>query len=554
MMVLNRGKKAKQIILTGILLLFTVSIILAVPPTITKKTTTTTNPLNPTTQTTTMVEGRNSNGDEGATEWNQTFGRTGEDEGYCVEQTSDGGYIITGSITDSFGAGGFNVWLIKTYPNGTEEWNQTYGGTDYDMGYSVEQTSDGGYIITGFTDSFGAGGFNVWLIKTYPNGTEEWNQTYGGTDLDEGLCVEQTIPDGGYIITGSTNSFSVGGGDDDVWLIKTYPNGTEEWNQTYGRTDDEKGKGVEQTSDGGYIITGWTRSFGDGDEVWLIKTYPNGTEEWNQTYGRTGNEWGYCVEQTTPDGGYIISGWTNSFGDGSEVWLIKTNANGDTIWNQTYGGTGSEDGRCVEQTADGGYIITGGTTSFGDPDVWLLKTDANGNEVWNQTYGRADQDWAWCVEQTSDGGYIITGYTESYGAGDIDVWLIKVFHDVPFIDQPADIVYEEGSIGHNITWHPRDPVNPHMFNVTRNETLVNSSAWDGGDITVNVDGLSIGTYIFNCTVNDKLGFSASDTVMVTVTEAPEEEEEEGFPWLWLGVGVVVVAAGIGAAILYFKKE
>ena len=445
MMVLNRGKKAKQIILTGILLLFTVSIILAVPPTITKKTTTTTNPLNPTTQTTTMVEGRNSNGDEGATEWNQTFGRTGEDEGYCVEQTSDGGYIITGSITA--------------------------GPDDYD-----------------------------------------------------------------------------------VWLIKTYPNGTEEWNQTYGRTDDEKGKGVEQTSDGGYIITGWTRSFGDGDEVWLIKTYPNGTEEWNQTYGRTGNEWGYCVEQTTPDGGYIISGWTNSFGDGSEVWLIKTNANGDTIWNQTYGGTGSEDGRCVEQTADGGYIITGGTTSFGDPDVWLLKTDANGNEVWNQTYGRADQDWAWCVEQTSDGGYIITGYTESYGAGDIDVWLIKVFHDVPFIDQPADIVYEEGSIGHNITWHPRDPVNPHMFNVTRNETLVNSSAWDGGDITVNVDGLSIGTYIFNCTVNDKLGFSASDTVMVTVTEAPEEEEEEGFPWLWLGVGVVVVAAGIGAAILYFKKE
>jgi len=552
MMVLNRGKKAKQIILTGILLLFTVSIILAVPPTITKKTTTTTNPLNPTTQTTTMVEGRNSNGDEGATEWNQTFGRTGEDEGYCVEQTSDGGYIITGSITA--GPDDYDVWLIKTYPNGTEEWNQTYGGTDYDMGYCVEQTSDGGYIITGFTDSFGAGGFNVWLIKTYPNGTEEWNQTYGGTDLDEGLCVEQTIPDGGYIITGSTNSFSVGGGDDDVWLIKTYPNGTEEWNQTYGRTDDEKGKGVEQTSDGGYIITGWTRSFGDGDEVWLIKTYPNGTEEWNQTYGRTGNEWGYCVEQTTPDGGYIISGWTNSFGDGSEVWLIKTNANGDTIWNQTYGGTGSEDGRCVEQTADGGYIITGGTTSFGDPDVWLLKTDANGNEVWNQTYGRADQDWAWCVEQTSDGGYIITGYTESYGAGDIDVWLIKVFHDVPFIDQPADIVYEEGSIGHNITWHPRDPVNPHMFNVTRNETLVNSSAWDGGDITVNVDGLSIGTYIFNCTVNDKLGFSASDTVMVTVTEAPEEEEEEGFPWLWLGVGVVVVAAGIGAAILYFKKE
>ncbi len=502
MMVLNCGKKAKQIVLAGILLLFTVSIVLAVPPTITKKTKTT-NPLNLPIQTTTLTEGRNSNSEEGAMEWNQTYGGTDFDEGYSVAQTSDGGYIITG-VTGSFGAGQEDVWLIKTDENGIEEWNKTYGRADPDGGYCVEQTSpDGGYIITGVTGSFG-GGAEVWLIKTDENGIEEWNKTYGRAGSDGGYCVEQTVPDGGYIITGYTYSF---GGGAEVWLVKTNASGAEEWNQTYGRAGIDRGRCVVQTTDGGYIITGSTTSFGGGDEVWLIKTYPDGAEEWNRTYGGAGADYAYCVRQTT----------------------------------------------------DGGYIITGDTSSFGDPDgdVWLIKTDASGNEKWNQTYGATDEDWGYCVEQTGDGGYIITGGTNSFDGRGYDFWLVKVFHDVPVIDQPDDIVYEEDSTGHNITWHPRDPVNPHMFNVTRNDTLLNSSSWDGGDISVNVDGLSVGTYLFTCSVNDKLGFSASDTVMVTVTVAPEEEpeeEEEGFPWFWLGVGILVAVAGVGATIFYFKKE
>jgi len=638
-MVLNRGKKAKQIILTGILLLFTVSIVLAVPSTITKKPKTATPP-NLLTQTTIMVEGRNSNSNEGATEWNQTYGGTDFDEGYSVAQTSDGGYIITG-FTGSFGAGQEDVWLIKTDENGIEEWNQTYGRADPDGGFCVKQTSpDGGYIIAGATDSFG-GGSEVWLIKTDENGIEEWNRTYGGAGADWGFCVKQTSPDGGYIITGWTYSF---GGGSEVWLVKTNASGAEEWNQTYGRAGIDRGRCVVQTTDGGYIITGSTTSFGDGDEVWLIKTYPDGAEEWNRTYGGAGADYAYCVRQTS-DGGYIITGDTGSFGDpDGDVWLIKTDASGAEEWNQTYGGTDVDMGFFVVQTSDGGYIITGGTTSFGDieGDVWLIKTDASGNEKWNQTYGATDEDWGYCVEQTSDGGYIIAGGTNSFDGRGYDFWLVKVFHDVPVIDQPDDIVYEEGSTGYNITWHPRDPVNPHMFNVTRNDTLLNSSSWDGGDIMVNVDGLSVGTYIFTCTVNDTVGFSASDsvtvtvtpditppiidepadityeegetgysitwkprdanphmynitmngtliafgdwgggaitidldlivgtyificsvndtsgnsasdTVIVTVTEAPEEEE--GFPWLWLGVGIVLAVAGIGAAILYFKKE
>jgi len=350
--------------------------------------------------------------------WETTLGGIEEDVGYSVQQTTDGGYIVTGT-TRSFGNGNDDIYLIKTDVNGIEQWNKTFGGTDREWGHSVQQTTDGGYIITGTTKSFGIGFTNVYLIKTDGNGDSLWTKTFGGTDGAEGFSVQQTT-DGGYVITG------IGGADVDVYLIKTDGNGVAQWIKTFGGAYGDGGNSVQQTTDGGYIITGGYSYFLTNSttaDFYLIKTDVNGIEQWNKTFGGTNWDWGYSVQQTT-DGGYIITGSTESFGNvGSDVYLIKTDGNGIEEWNQTFGGTDLDIGFSVQQTTDGGYIITG--FEGADVDVYLIKTDGNGIEQWSQTFGGTDYAGGTSVQQTTDGGYIITGSTESFGSNNDDVYLIK---------------------------------------------------------------------------------------------------------------------------------
>ena len=358
----------------------------------------------------------------------KTLGGWMDDSGKYVQQTTDGGYIITG-MTSSYGAGDYDVWLIKTDSAGKKKWDRTFGGTKQDEGYCVQQTSDGGYIITGYVMSFGAGSRDAWLIKTDSVGNKEWDRTFGGTESDYGNCVQQTT-DGGYIITGRTSSFGAGAGD--VWLIKTDSNGNMVQNRTFGGTKGDSGYCVQQTTDGGYIIGGYTFSFGaEHYDVWLIKTDSAGNMMWNKTFGGIS---GYCVQHTT-DAGYIITGyrWSLEDADSTDVCLIKTDSDGNEMWNRTFGGTESDYGNCVRQTTDDGYIITGDTFSFGDDnyklDIWLIKTDSAGNKEWDKLFGGTHWEEGNCVETTTDGGYIITGETVSFGAGAGDVWLIKTNKD-----------------------------------------------------------------------------------------------------------------------------
>ena len=388
------------------------------------------------------------------TRWWKTYGGTGQDEGNSVQQTTDGGYVIAGSSA-SAGAGSYDVYIVKTSASGDTVWTGTCGDTNEDGGNSVRQTSDGGYIITGYTGSFGAGGHDVYLVKTNASGDTLWTRTYGGTGGDEGNSVQQTA-DGGYIIAGYTWSF--GAGSADVYLVKTSALGDTLWTRAYGGTKDDEGCSVRQTADGGYIIAGFTASLGAGSQdVYLIKTNAQGDTVWTRTYGGTNGDMGNSVSQTS-DGGYIITGYTKSFGAGYEdVYLIKTDASGDTVWTRTYGGTNSDEGSSVQQTADGGYIVAGCTRSFGagNYDVYLIKTNGHGDTLWTRAYGGTGIDWGNSVQQTSDGGYIITGYTHSFGAGHEDVYLIKT-------DANGNVGIQEP-----LTWHPASPtrilVQPNPF-------------------------------------------------------------------------------------------
>jgi hypothetical protein len=358
--------------------------------------------------------------------WSKTFGGAKDDVAKSVQQTTDGGYIVAG-WTWSYGAGYYDFWLIKTDADGNKLWDQTYGGINYEGAFSVQQTTDGGYIAAGHTASDGVNSGKAWLVKTDADGNKLWDQTYAGVGREGVYSVQQTT-DGGYILAGQTGPYMA---DSDFWLIKTDADGNRLWARTYGGTKHDGAHSVQQTTDGGYIAAGVTKSYGAGSsDAWLIKVDADGNKIWDQTYGGTNGEWAHSVQQTT-DGGYIVAGWAFSPGAGFyDFWLIKTDAEGNKLWDQTYGGAGQEWANSVQQTTDGGYIIAG-FREFSQGrarDFWLVKTDADGNKMWDRAYGGTERQEAHSVQQTTDGGYIVAGTTESYdpaGVGNDDVWLIK---------------------------------------------------------------------------------------------------------------------------------
>ena len=354
--------------------------------------------------------------------WSQNYGGPKGEYARSLIVTSDGGYAIAG-WTDSYGAGEEDFWLVKTDADGNIQWNQTYGGIGRDEANCVIQTSDEGYALVGYTFSFGAGNYDFWLIKTDANGIMQWNKTFGGPATDIAYSLIETS-NGDLVLAGQT--ISVGAESSDFWLIKTDLFGNLKLNQTFGGSSTEEAYSVIETNDGGFMIAGFTNSFGAGNyDYWLVKTDSDGELQWNQTYGGSSWDEARSVIQLN-DGSYAVAGMTASYGAGSnDFWLVKTDVNGNVEWNQTYGTESYEKAYSLVESSDGGFALAGYVSySVFENDFSLVKTDELGNMQWNKTYGGEDWQIAYSLVQTSDSGYALAGETLP-SSGTVDFWLIK---------------------------------------------------------------------------------------------------------------------------------
>jgi len=365
------------------------------------------------------------------------------------------------------------ILLTATVQAQEIEWQNTIGGNYTDQLYSIQQTTDGGYILGGWSESYisgdktenSFGGSDYWVVKLDSIGNIQWQNTIGGNSGDGLYSVQQTT-DGGYILGGVSTSNISGDktensqGYIDYWVVKLDASGNIQWQNTIGGNSDDYLTSIQQTTDGGYILGGWSNSNISGDKTensqgdydyWVLKLDPTGNIQWQNTIGGSINDQLYSIQQTI-DGGYILGGWSNSniSGDktensqGTDYWVVKLDASGNIQWQNTIGGSFLDYLNCMQQTSDGGFILAGSSQSGisgdktedsqGGSDYWVVKLDAFGNIQWQNSIGGNSDDYLTSIQQTIDGGYILGGYSNSGISGDktenyqglYDYWVVKL--------------------------------------------------------------------------------------------------------------------------------
>ncbi len=410
--------------------------------------------------------------------WSRTFGGSSLDGCQSVQQTSDGGYVLAG-YTESFGSGGKDFWLVKTDTNGDSLWSRTYGGPDDEVCTWVDQTSDGGYVLGGYTISFGAGDKDFWLVKTNSEGDSLWSRTYGESSVE--YCNSgQECADGGFVLTG-TKGLSASA---QFWLVKTDSQGDTLWTRAFGSYSPwgygYRGQSVRQTTDGGYLLAGYYNGWYGICSPCIVKTDYLGNGSLIGIHGN-GNIQLYSAWETD-NGDFIVAGRRRYSVSRRHLWLARTNSSGERIWEREFGGDNYEACHAGHRAQDGGHILGGVTRSFGAGgyDFWLVKTDGSGTEEWSRTFGGSSVDWCYSVQQTTDGGYILGGYTYSYGAGAYDFWLVKTGPEggIPLI-QDGDILLN--TMDYELTWEPYSHPDLDRYEVrfTFVPTSSSFSPWDG---------------------------------------------------------------------------
>jgi len=370
--------------------------------------------------------------------WSRTYGGIRRDLINCTRQTSDGGFISTGFYSIFWSEQDLispDLWLLKTNSQGDIEWNRLYGISGNEAGYWVEQTSEGGYIVGGSIFEQGTGE-RLLAMKTDENGDEEWLYSYyNPLGCSYCKCIKETF-DGGYILATEFETILK-----DIVLIKLDSLGQEEWLKYYNGASFswDTPTYIEQTPDSGYIVTGSFSDFNSGQSsLFLLKIDESGEEEWCNYYGGDYYFSGECVHHLDGNG-YIATGKYWSSYSGYDLWLLRTDEMGDTIWSKRFGGTDNDMGYNVEITSDSCFFATGYTFSMGagEEDVYAVKVNMAGQLLWQRTFGGSERDIAFCGTQLDDNGYIISGYTYSFSEGPLyDGWIIRLESDLGIEEAP----------------------------------------------------------------------------------------------------------------------
>jgi len=353
----------------------------------------------------------------------RSYGGTLDENLTFIQQTTDNGYIMGGYSNSFSPLNDWDGWVVKLNENSTVAWQKKYGGGGDDRFYAGQQTGDGGYLFAGSTDSHAVGDFELWIVKTDSSGNVSWQKIYEATDYQEARSIQQTS-DGGYIVLGGQVSATA-----DLWIIKLTSAGGISWQKTIGGSSDDFPYMIRQTSDSGYILASTTFSFSSQfEDAYLLKLSLTGTIEWQKVYRGSQDDAIYWIEQTS-DGGYIATGYTGSWGSGGEAWVLKLDSTGTITWQKTYGSSGFEYANSLAVLSDG-YVVTAATDSFGSGgDVWVFKINTSGDFVWQRNYGGEFGEQPVMIKNTSDAGYSIGAITSSYGAGSSDYWALKLNSD-----------------------------------------------------------------------------------------------------------------------------
>jgi hypothetical protein len=365
-------------------------------------------------------------------DWETTFGGAASEIAKALQRTHDGGYLLAGSTTSgsSGGPGDRDVYLVKISAEGEKLWEIVIGSPEASEEVSsLRQTRDGSIVLAGSTRPVETGGYTTYLVKTDRLGAVIWSRTF--PHGKGGHCVQETS-DGGYIVAGGSRLVAGVARVDDVHLLKTDSDGKQQWEKFFGGEEFDSGVSVSETRDHGYVVAGYTRSFGEGSRaLYVIKTDAAGDTLWHRTLHGEGCARGYSVVQMVEENHeyFVVAGETApAFEEPSDVYVIKVRSNGELVWERTFGGVDSDRGLDVQEADDGGYIVAGSTRSFGAGiwDFYFLKIDRPGELVWSRTCGGEEIDYCHAVQQAHDGGYLAGGTTYSFGSGQNDMYLVKL--------------------------------------------------------------------------------------------------------------------------------